>query len=377
MTKGRTRSALAVGICLVTVSLFSNVRNALSTVDPGSVVESSTNHVVSVHEINSKGPRFPAFVFVLKTSGMGSQLLNFFAQAIYFEEFEKRSMIIDEATYQYRFNESVGLFTAYFTPKFPVIDTVEQQQKWIEPWFSRGHNYTAWRNTIKPGRWKGNVKHDSSSPSPVVVSSLYSARSRIMKNYNASSLDFYHKMVDKACPNLQINDYTRRRMMALKRKHNIPEFTGTSAAFHIRRGDKVRKESKAYSGQEYLQTLRAKAPGVSFEDCFVASDSYSSVTEIRAALEAENWRTCQRLWTLTHPNEEGFYFDEKEHSDESTLQFLTELQIMTETDYFVGTFGSNVGGLTTVLRGCNGRRLSGDHPYANSYGVDGDYWYLR
>jgi hypothetical protein len=67
-----------------------------------------------------------AFAYLLACSGLGSQLMNFFAKAIYFEEAQNRSMIAIESTYRYRRNASVGVLTGFFTPQFPVIDTGKQ-----------------------------------------------------------------------------------------------------------------------------------------------------------------------------------------------------------------------------------------------------------
>ena len=324
-------------------------------------------------------PTPPSFVYVLGPSGIGSQIMGLFGQSIFFEEQQNRSIIIDEVTYPYRYNESVGLFTAYFTPQFPVIDTVEQQREWIEPLFTNGHNYTDWR-TKENVKWKGNMKHDTAPTPPIMVASFLSRfRYRLTVLYNTSSVEFYRKMVEKTCPHVQFNVHTQSRMEQLKHAHKLPDFTdGSSAAFHIRRGDKLRKESKRYAAADYVRKLTQVAPGKSFDNCFVASDSFDAVTELRDVLAAQNWTTCRRLSTLTQRLEKGFSYGDKEHAtDTATLQFLTELQILVEAEYFVGTFNSNVGGLATVLRSCSGRYEADEYPYARSYGVDGDHWYFR
>jgi hypothetical protein len=326
-------------------------------------------------------PTPPSFVYVLGPSGIGSQILGLFGQAIFFEEQQNRSIIIDEVTYPYRYNESVGLFTAYFTPQFPVIDSIEQQREWIEPLFTNGHNYTEWRTREQNLKWdEGDTKHNTAPPPPVMVTSFLSRfRYRLMVLYNTSSVEFYRKMVEKTCPHVQFNADTQRRMKQLKKKHKLPDFSSaSSAAFHIRHGDKLRKESKKYAAADYVKKLMQVAPGRAFDNCFVASDSFDAVTELREALAAQNWTTCRQLSTLTQPVQTGFSLGENEHfTDIATLQFLTELQILVQAEWFVGTFNSNVGGLATVLRSCGGRYNFDEYPYARSFGVDEDHWYFR
>jgi hypothetical protein len=71
--------------------------------------------------------------------------------------------------------------------------------------------------------------------------------------------------------------------------------------------------------------------------------------------------------------------EEQQSRDSETngLVFMTELSVLMETSYFIGTFNSNVGGLTTVLRACPERHHDPTHHYANSYGVDTEDWYFH
>ena len=307
----------------------------------------------------------PAFVYLMKRTGMGSQIPNFFAQAVYFAEHENRTMMVDESIYRYRQNETSGLFTSYFTPTFPVIDTMAQQEAWIQPHMpDQRHNYSDW---VKHGQraWPNQPQ------APILVTSLYAARTRIVAAYNVSSAAFFDKIVQQACPNLQFNAVTRQRISQLHQTHQLPDFgQGTTAAFHIRRGDKLRKESRLYEGAEYIRKLQQVAPTV-FDHCFVATDDYRAVVEIQQASQG----VCRRVWTLTHPDELGFTYRDKEETDATTLQFLAEISILVDATYFVGTFNSNVGALAAVMRKC--QRMDADHVYGESYGVDQDTWYLR
>ena len=61
-------------------------------------------------------------------------------------------------------------------------------------------------------------------------------------------------------------------------------------------------------------------------------------------------------------------------TDEDTFQFITELSLLIDTTYFIGTFSSKVGVLVKLLRSCP----EGNDPthYYQSYGVDRHYFWL-
>ena len=386
----KRRKQQAMGLLIIVASLF-NLLSISETelddaLDSTEVFKRKPEEVSSTREEvlftrvaeeqndRSTGISLPAFVYVLgrPNSGLCSQLLNFFATALYFKEFNNnRTMIADEATYIYRRNETVGVLRGFFTPQFPTIETEREQQLWIQPHLKEGHNYTQWRRD-KGHRWRGDPADSS-----VLVATLYSVRSRLINNYNLSSVEFYEKMVGIVCPHLQFNEETKRSIAERKKRVGVPDFgdptTKSSAvSFHIRRGDKVLKESKMYSGEEYVRKIKSVAPNVHFQHCFVATDDYSAISEVRDALSYYNM-TC-RLSTLTRPSELG-HSESGEENYEATIHFLSELDSMIQTDYFVGTFSSNVGALVSILRGC--KKEGNRSHYALSYGVDYDHWYLR
>jgi hypothetical protein len=205
----------------------------------------------------------------------------------------------------------------------------------------------------------GNVRS-----TPVMVARLYDYRMEVFRRYDQNYVEFYNKMVKKMCPHLQFNAETQRRIAEQKLANGIPDFTRTSnsVAFHVRRGDKLKQESRKFLGDEYVDKLQSVASNVTFDYCFVATDDDAAVEEIRVAIEKRNM-TCQ-LYSFAQPSD---------HVTPATIQFIAELSIMISATYFVGSFNSNVGGLVTVLRGCKAR----DVPhYGRSYGVDREDWIL-
>jgi hypothetical protein len=396
---GILRKSVVGIVCLVGLVanlLVSNIYNVATATLPVTMTAKTTSRGVDIDEVqqllkseaqeqededegsdfdyvSTLRPKPPAFIFVFWSSGIGSNLLNFFAQAVYLKETRNLNMLADTATYRNRYNETVGLLTGYFTPKFPVIDTPEQQEEFIQPFFSPDQNYTLWREVADPREW------GRKNGGPIMVNFRGSYRGEIQRKYTENQLDLYNKMVDMMCPHFQFNPATELRIAEMKRSYGVPlewDPNQASASFHIRRGDKITGEALSYNGTTYLHKLKQIAPNVTFEHCFVATDDYRAVVEIREALANET--VCKNLHNMTQPIEMGHRENSwmKGPQDYAeTIQFMAELQSMITTTYFVGTFGSNVGALTSVLRGCHGR--NDDYPnYAHSYGVDTDAWYF-
>jgi len=320
--------------------------------------------------------QLPAFLYILELSGFGSQMINLFSAAIYYEEKQNRSMIVDEHTYMYRSNET-GVLSAYFTPQFPVIDNVQQQHRLIDPNFPDG-KYSVWRAQRHLVHWKSDEQWPQTSSDKLLVTGLYSTRNEVFQAYDTKSFAFYEKMVRKTCPHLQFNDAAKRLIGEYQQRYGLKSasLSHPSVAFHVRRGDKVAiGESQKFDGQAYVQRLLRAAPDVDFQTCFVATDSYDAVSEIELALQQNNI-TCQ-LKTLTQPHEVGFdYARHYRNQDLELLPFLAQLEVLQRTTHFVGTFNSNVGSLTAVLRGCDAADDGDLTNYANSHGVDTDAWYL-
>jgi hypothetical protein len=73
----------------------------------------------------------------------------------------------------------------------------------------------------------------------------------------------YNKMVNIMCPHLQFNPATELRIADLKRSYGVPldwDPNQPSASFHVRRGDKLYRESKKYDGAAYVHKLMQIAP---------------------------------------------------------------------------------------------------------------------
>jgi len=358
-----------------------------------------------------------AFVYVMIGSGLCSQILNLAAQAVFLEETEHRQIMVDESVYpeHRRHNKSVRVLTASFTPQFTVFQKRPDNHEALEQ-LRPGLDYALERRQVVKveKQWA-----DEDKTTPLYVTYVFSMRDEIMKHYRiflanthaylpaflTGSQRFYDKMANFMCPNFQFNEGTQTEIAQYKQERNIPlQLEGTtSVAFHIRRGDKIKHmvgcnesppkslrglyrhwkkivqpegESRCFPADAYVQKFLSVAPNhkKTVEHCFVASDDYQAVEEMKEALTRHKV-PCQ-VHTLTEPEQRGRsqLLAEQNDGDKETIQFFSELSLMIDATYFVGTFNSNVGSFVSVMRGCDNDR-DRKH-YSQSYGVDRDAFYL-
>ena len=389
-------------------------------------------------------------ILILKGSGLGAQIINTLAVALYFQETQNRTtVILDESAFgEYRRNQTVGFWEGFLTPQSPpfvgVLNNLNKrrtenderilnqiQQEWL-------HHSVDYKTLQAQARV---TRHQdvASTQNPVVVRTVphrgYKVRLRIQQHYHlwiakflswmptqwTGSQELYRKLVDFGCPHLHFNQQTRFEVDQYQRENlgsgnPVLEFgynnaNTTSVAFHIRRGDKIRfgwmarvpfygGESRFFAADSYVDKMLqvvSQEPSNSNnmpQHCFVASDDYAAVEELRLALQRRNV-PCS-LHTLTQPTQRGNRMpDDKiaaaaasgsqQREWAKTIHFLAELDLMSRATYFVGTFNSNVASVVALLRGCQccyddststfSNNKKAPH-FAHSYGVDRDFFYL-
>jgi len=305
-------------------------------------------------------------IYVLRTSGLGSQLMHMLSHKLYYNA-QGRNFMADTSTYGYRWSDSIGLLTGYFLPTFPVIDDISQYRGIADRY--NMSNYGHIRNIgLK-------YSYDLTDLEPVIVvpGAQRLIRKKIFSNYKVESVGYYNSMAWEACAELQFNDRAISEIEKVKNDHDIPNFRrGRTAAFHVRRGDKLRRESKLYKGSLYVDKLLTIASGP-IDRCFVASDDYRAFEEVKRDILKRNINCT--IHTITSKSKRGSEQGKSTQSDhEETVRFLAELSILIDATYFIGTFNSNVASLVALKRKC----IHNEAPnYAHSYGVDRDTWYLR
>ena len=313
------RSALAVStmICLLYVIVFCVLSSPWTNDEPKDVSQESKNEMIQCPSLGRAGApsvsselseSIPTAekqtIYILQTSGMGSQLVNMLAHKVYFND-EGQNFMVDTSTYGYRWNASLGLLTGYFLQTFPVIDNPSQYPEISDQYGIS--NYSDLRRQHSPLE---EIQNRSSS---IIVTPLQAeTRKAIFTNYDTRSVPFYNRMAFEACSALQFNDRALSEIEKIKRDYNLPNFRqGGTVAFHVRRGDKLIRESKLYPGSVYVDKLlnMTSAP---IDHCFIASGDYRAVEEVTAALHER--RVNCTIHTITSESEDGAD-DAVKHSD--------------------------------------------------------------
>ncbi|CAB9518669.1 expressed unknown protein [Seminavis robusta] len=311
-------------------------------------------------------------VCLVQGSGLCSQIMNIMGQKILFGD-KGRGFIVDDTHYNYRWKDGkTGVLHGFFTPQFPVL----REGEWdsiIRPRF----------HTPPMGQVVGAVGmtgdyRDREQQMEVQWCPGEGYRGFFPPIYGTEGEEVYNRFAKETCDNFQFNDQAKQEIKAVMDENNIPDIRHTkSVAFHVRRGDKLIGESAAYPGSDYVDKLLevAKRDKTRIDDCFITSDDYAAIDEIKQSLKEKKVR-C-KIHTVTKDTEHGSDFRRERNGPadyESTIEFLTEVSLMSDATYFIGTFNSNVGSVASLMRKCH----YPDAPhYSNSYGVDRDVWYYR
>lgn len=317
-------------------------------------------------------------IVVTGISGMGSQLMHLIAQKMLVSDMG-RNIWVDDSTYLYKWNANTGLIKGYLTPTFPIITSRKDFQA------LKDIPLSAYENCKYGKRPVYNTEEDLLlNKNQIFISQADSKHfRRVFKNIHKDDNHtyLYTQMTKGACDNFQFNTQAKALFRKHKTEHNIPEFSGSntmSVAFHVRRGDKLRRESDLFPGSVYVDKLlevlnnsfmsATAAASNNIQHCFVATDDVIAVTEIRhALLDKQIHCTLHTLTTNEEHGERGPFRGGTSRSNSTKIvQFLTELSILVDATFFVGTFNSNVGSLAALLRSC----VHTDAPhFAHSYGM--------
>ncbi|NDV78810.1 hypothetical protein [Dysgonomonas sp. 511] len=132
------------------------------------------------------------------------------------------------------------------------------------------------------------------------------------------------------------NSTTEKETVQIKKTIEIPaEYTG----FHIRKGDKD-KESNVYSTADYIN--KARSLKANLDNIFVLTDDYSVIKELKTIAPGSN------IYTFCGEEETGyvhsaFFGQGKKHIKDSHLRLFASIDILSQSQLFIGTFSSNPG----------------------------------
>lgn len=303
------------------------------------------------------------------------------------------TMLVECVVYEgYHRPDGEPVLTGYFAPDLAVMN-YQAEMPLVTPLLPPSFDLAAYDTLDYKQRRKSVHKElvQNHAADLVVVGLMmfHSDARRWIKTDLGGYDKLYETLVPRMCKHLQFNQAVQADINSLRRAQ-YPDLPPDlrhvpSVAFHVRRTDKILGESKLYTSDRYVRqmvqvmALQNLQPS-HLKVCFLATDDDSVHTEMEQALQEAGF-TCRLFYT-----QPANYNDNDADSSgsagavavryqsEAGLVFLTEVSILVEATYFVGTFGSNVGALTAVLRGCPGR-YNANHDFANSYGVDRG-WFL-
>jgi hypothetical protein len=154
------------------------------------------------------------------------------------------------------------------------------------------------------------------------------------------------------------NQTTENNINKLISKLNLPN---NYSGLHIRGGDKI-TEMKLFSTNEYLNKLETISKE---KNIFILTDDYRCIKNIDSNYS---------IYTLCKESEIGYFHNDHKKNNrliikESHERLFASIDILSKSNVFVGTFGSNVG-MYLGIRMYN--------EYKNKvFGLDAEQWFLR
>lgn len=139
--------------------------------------------------------------------------------------------------------------------------------------------------------------------------------------------DAAHKTVDK-----EVLNQIYRIIPSIQREINAnPIFKilpDCFDAFHVRRGDRIANNHlKPKSLQQYFEIYEN-------QNIYIATDDYSVIEE------AKNLRPDLNFYFLVQEEKRGYFHRKESIKHEETIQSLTDIEICSMSDRFIGTAGS-------------------------------------
>ena len=413
-------------------SIHTTSTSTLFSDTSGSYSEKSINNDNEYHPIQSlldDGKKVVLFELSSGSShGLGSSMIWILLFQIYFQDVSngRRLLVLDERkTTSYRTNMTHGAYSGgIFMTSFPVLDSLSIDMNSIDYQWQQQMNVST-----NPTQYNEQLIDEIKIRQEDTLEFIQ-GRKMVHEKYNTNNylneLLLFEKLSFTLCKNIRINPHLLRNdIQSILNASNIPNFDITTTtttttvvaaanttnrtlsssstiasssspsnpitvAFHIRRGDKLKLESRAYRGFEYVHTLKKALKVVDGDNdqsilaniqyCFVATDDYNAVVELQQALTNNNIH-CTLYTLMSTPD------TTTNRNTDGTIQFLAELKVLVDATYFIGTFNSNVGNLVALYRGCS-RRIPKRRDeeitemdiyrkfqhYYNSYGVDSNEW---
>ena len=359
--------------CLPTISANESLDDSISTTNVSPRVAGNTlgknDQSVATNGWNKAGKKNSIIFFELgqaaNRNGFGSLTFAILRFQLMYLQTRNATLILDERSFgNYRRNATHGVYKGFFETNFPVIDVNDNVTQVLEQY----RNPDIIKISTKSNNgWKDFARR-------LHVSMDY------LKGKYHNNVTVYGHIKSYAC-GIRHNNETEREIRSILDRASIPRFDNsstTTAAFHIRRGDKIRSESRAFGADEYVQKLvteTSEDERAAIEHCYVATDDFSTVSELQVELEKASI-PCQ-IHTMSSPK-----YDARRNTSGHAILFFVDLYMLTRATFFVGSFNSNVGGITALWRSCyheqdqSGNEANRYHHFYRSYGVDAKEWFF-
>lgn len=349
----------------------------------------SSNHT-TLYELLNTGQKI--FLYEMgefsKRNGFGSLTLTVLHFRAYYQRQQEnsRTLVLDQSHSKvYRRNETHGLYTGFLQTDFLVIDKIGHVQAVIQQQQQQQQTLASASavDVVK-------VSHQTSRQHLQFIRTFRTIANANAKIYNEDNLAMFADFVRMACA-IQLTAETQAQIVEELNQRGIPLLDNLSmnnradasltrsysVAFHIRRGDKLIKESRAFSPQEYINALTAgisPTEKAAIQHCYVATDDYRVVDELAIALRSASI-ACPIVHTLA-----GKDYDTNRNGHHA-LQLFVDLKMLVDATFFVGSISSSIGRMVSLWRGCRTRpqrcwanRANKFHHYYRSYYVDAEDW---
>ena len=272
------RILVIFGIAIGTIIVFLNqarlVRRSPSYINQHLIMGNRTISSIVTHEHVADSRPARAVLYVLcRQSGFGSQIINMLTHQLYFEMIQERVFFVDESNYAYRWNESIGLLTGYFTPTMPVLSHVDDRLKFATKHFpdeallDQSRLYWAFNQGRKcPLDEDHLMGEEVQNQQPILYRSVFSHGIKIR---NEIALVYGNKvyplLIPYACSTMLFNARAWEEIHSYRKAHGIPinwksigidNNNQKSVGIHIRRSDKVQSgESTSFEAALYVQKI--------------------------------------------------------------------------------------------------------------------------
>lgn len=342
--------------CLIIEVLY-DIKVADEDVEATTTVDPKTSNANGTPTPPSTGPPADSiFLFKLgrttKRHGLGSVISMTCVFNLYFQQTRNATLALDERNFgNYRRNETHGAFKGFLLTDFPVLDKGDNVTLFLEEWRHslQQQHYHYNKNASQKEIGLITLSHEGQHGWRRSFSKLLTAKKHLRSTLG-SNASVYGRLKTLAC-GFRYRQETLDQTNAILRGASIPSFeydANSTVAFHIRRGDKVKRgESNAYSANAYVQRLvnaTTEKQRSAIEHCYVATDQHTTIPELRAELKAASI-SCQ-VHTMARP-QHGTSRDSQQ-----AILLMVDMHVLSRAAFFVGTFNSNVGRISTMWRSC-------------------------